>query len=192
MACSRLRRRRRRSSIASTRPPPSAVKSDAFKKLSVNEGLVMVASPPAELDRYFRERGGSLAQGDPGRRHQGRIEPAPENGFRFPKESSDNSRAAERGCRILVGVSSCLRRASRQVTTTADCRISTGRIMMRSIVSLSFAACAMALVSSRCWRSRQRPRLQRRRRSPRPAAPPTRCRSISLTASRSGSTRPSW
>ena len=33
----------------------TAVKADAFKKLSVNEGLVMVASPPSELDRYFRE-----------------------------------------------------------------------------------------------------------------------------------------
>src|SRR5882672_5664179 len=31
-----------------------AVQSEAFKKLSVNEGLVMVASPPQELDRYFR------------------------------------------------------------------------------------------------------------------------------------------
>jgi tripartite-type tricarboxylate transporter receptor subunit TctC len=31
-----------------------AVQSEAFKKLSVNEGLVMVASPPAELDRYVR------------------------------------------------------------------------------------------------------------------------------------------
>jgi tripartite-type tricarboxylate transporter receptor subunit TctC len=31
-----------------------AVKAEAFKKLGVNEGLVMVASPPAELDRYFR------------------------------------------------------------------------------------------------------------------------------------------
>jgi tripartite-type tricarboxylate transporter receptor subunit TctC len=30
-----------------------AVQSDAFKKLSVNEGLVMVAGPPEELDRYF-------------------------------------------------------------------------------------------------------------------------------------------
>ncbi|MCA6126134.1 tripartite tricarboxylate transporter substrate binding protein [Bradyrhizobium sp. WSM 1704] len=29
------------------------VQSDAFRKLSVNEGLVMVAAPPAELDRYF-------------------------------------------------------------------------------------------------------------------------------------------
>ncbi|MBR0873998.1 tripartite tricarboxylate transporter substrate binding protein [Bradyrhizobium tropiciagri] len=29
------------------------VQSDAFKKLSVNEGLVMVTAPPAELDRYF-------------------------------------------------------------------------------------------------------------------------------------------
>jgi tripartite-type tricarboxylate transporter receptor subunit TctC len=33
----------------------NAVKAEAFKKLSVNEGLVMVASHPAELDRYFRE-----------------------------------------------------------------------------------------------------------------------------------------
>jgi tripartite-type tricarboxylate transporter receptor subunit TctC len=33
-----------------------AVKADAFKKLSVNEGLVMVASPPGELDRYFHEQ----------------------------------------------------------------------------------------------------------------------------------------
>jgi len=33
----------------------AAVKAEAFKKLSVNEGLVMVASPPSELDRYFRE-----------------------------------------------------------------------------------------------------------------------------------------
>lgn len=31
-----------------------AVQSEAFKKLSVNEGLVMVARPPDELDRYFR------------------------------------------------------------------------------------------------------------------------------------------
>jgi tripartite-type tricarboxylate transporter receptor subunit TctC len=30
-----------------------AVQAEAFRKLSVNEGLVMVASPPAELDRYF-------------------------------------------------------------------------------------------------------------------------------------------
>jgi tripartite-type tricarboxylate transporter receptor subunit TctC len=32
----------------------AAVKSEAFDKLAVNEGLVMVASPPGELDRYFR------------------------------------------------------------------------------------------------------------------------------------------
>jgi tripartite-type tricarboxylate transporter receptor subunit TctC len=32
----------------------TAVKAEAFKKLSVNEGLVMVASPAAEFDRYFR------------------------------------------------------------------------------------------------------------------------------------------
>ena len=31
-----------------------AVQSEAFKKLAVNEGLVMVAAPPRELDRYFR------------------------------------------------------------------------------------------------------------------------------------------
>jgi tripartite-type tricarboxylate transporter receptor subunit TctC len=33
----------------------SAVKADTFKKLSVNEGLMLTASPPSELDRYFRE-----------------------------------------------------------------------------------------------------------------------------------------
>jgi tripartite-type tricarboxylate transporter receptor subunit TctC len=32
----------------------TAVKSEAFNKLGVNEGLVMVTSPPDELDRYFR------------------------------------------------------------------------------------------------------------------------------------------
>ena len=31
-----------------------AVQSEAFKKLAVNEGLVMVAAPPLELDGYFR------------------------------------------------------------------------------------------------------------------------------------------
>jgi tripartite-type tricarboxylate transporter receptor subunit TctC len=31
-----------------------AVQSESFKKLGVNEGLVMVAGPPAELDRYVR------------------------------------------------------------------------------------------------------------------------------------------
>lgn len=31
-----------------------ALQSDAFKRLSVNEGLVMVGGPPEELDRYFR------------------------------------------------------------------------------------------------------------------------------------------
>src|SRR5689334_22243578 len=30
-----------------------AVQSEAFRKLSVNEGLVMVAGPPAQLDSYF-------------------------------------------------------------------------------------------------------------------------------------------
>jgi tripartite-type tricarboxylate transporter receptor subunit TctC len=32
----------------------AAVQSDAFKKLAVNEGLVMVARPPKEFDRYVR------------------------------------------------------------------------------------------------------------------------------------------
>ena len=31
----------------------TAVQSEAFRKLGVNEGLVMVARPPEELDRYF-------------------------------------------------------------------------------------------------------------------------------------------
>ena len=31
-----------------------AVQSEVFKRLGVNEGLVMVARPPEELDRYFR------------------------------------------------------------------------------------------------------------------------------------------
>ena len=31
----------------------AAVQSDAFKKLAVNEGLVLVASPPDEFERYF-------------------------------------------------------------------------------------------------------------------------------------------
>jgi tripartite-type tricarboxylate transporter receptor subunit TctC len=33
----------------------NAVKAESFKRLSVNEGLILVASPPSELDRYFRE-----------------------------------------------------------------------------------------------------------------------------------------
>jgi hypothetical protein len=32
----------------------AAVQSEAFKKLAVNEGLVMVAGPPEAFDRYFR------------------------------------------------------------------------------------------------------------------------------------------
>jgi tripartite-type tricarboxylate transporter receptor subunit TctC len=32
----------------------SAVQSEAFKKLAANEGLVMIARPPEELDRYVR------------------------------------------------------------------------------------------------------------------------------------------
>jgi tripartite-type tricarboxylate transporter receptor subunit TctC len=31
-----------------------AVQADSFKKLAINEGLVMVAGPPEEMDRYFR------------------------------------------------------------------------------------------------------------------------------------------
>jgi tripartite-type tricarboxylate transporter receptor subunit TctC len=31
-----------------------AVKSEAFRKLSVNEGLILIARPPEELDRYLR------------------------------------------------------------------------------------------------------------------------------------------
>jgi tripartite-type tricarboxylate transporter receptor subunit TctC len=31
-----------------------AVQSEAFKRLGVNEGLIMVAQPPGELDRYLR------------------------------------------------------------------------------------------------------------------------------------------
>jgi tripartite-type tricarboxylate transporter receptor subunit TctC len=30
-----------------------AVKAESFKTLAVSEGLVLVASPPSELDRYF-------------------------------------------------------------------------------------------------------------------------------------------
>ena len=48
-----------------------AVQSEAFKKLGVNEGLVMVAAPPARARPIFPRRGGALAQGDRGRRHQG-------------------------------------------------------------------------------------------------------------------------
>jgi tripartite-type tricarboxylate transporter receptor subunit TctC len=32
----------------------TAVRSEAFRRLGVNEGLVMVAGPPEELDRYVR------------------------------------------------------------------------------------------------------------------------------------------
>ena len=31
-----------------------AVQADAFKKLSVNEGLVLIAEPPQEFGRYYR------------------------------------------------------------------------------------------------------------------------------------------
>ena len=33
----------------------TAVQAESFRKLSVNEGLVLVAAPPSELDRLFRE-----------------------------------------------------------------------------------------------------------------------------------------
>ena len=36
------------------RSAAKALRSDAFKRLSVNEGLAMVGGPPEELDRYFR------------------------------------------------------------------------------------------------------------------------------------------
>jgi len=36
------------------RSAAKALQSDAFKRLSVNEGLAMVGGPPEELDRYFR------------------------------------------------------------------------------------------------------------------------------------------
>jgi hypothetical protein len=35
-------------------PAARAVQSEALKKLSVTEGLVLVARPPEEFDRYFR------------------------------------------------------------------------------------------------------------------------------------------
>ena len=36
------------------RSAAKALQSEAFRRLSVNEGLVMVGGPPEELDRYFR------------------------------------------------------------------------------------------------------------------------------------------
>jgi hypothetical protein len=39
-----------------------AVQAESFRKLSVNEGLVLVAAPPSELDRLFRKGAGALAQ----------------------------------------------------------------------------------------------------------------------------------
>jgi hypothetical protein len=41
-----------------------------------NEGLVMVARPPEEPDRYVRGEEERWAQGDPGRRDQNRIAPS--------------------------------------------------------------------------------------------------------------------
>ncbi len=39
---------------AAQRSAATAVQSEAFKRLVKNEGLVMVAQPPEELDRYLR------------------------------------------------------------------------------------------------------------------------------------------
>ena len=50
-----------------------AVQSEAFKKLAVNEGLVMVAGAAGRARPIFPRRGGALAQGDPGRRDQGGV-----------------------------------------------------------------------------------------------------------------------
>lgn len=36
------------------RSAAKAVQADAFKKLSVNEGLVLIAAPPQEFERYYR------------------------------------------------------------------------------------------------------------------------------------------
>jgi len=36
------------------RSAAKAVQADAFKKLSVNEGLVLIAAPPQEFGRYYR------------------------------------------------------------------------------------------------------------------------------------------
>jgi tripartite-type tricarboxylate transporter receptor subunit TctC len=33
----------------------TAVRAEPFRKLSANEGLILVAAPPSELDRLFRE-----------------------------------------------------------------------------------------------------------------------------------------
>jgi tripartite-type tricarboxylate transporter receptor subunit TctC len=30
-----------------------AIQAESFKRLGVNEGLIMIARPPEELDRYF-------------------------------------------------------------------------------------------------------------------------------------------
>ena len=54
MACSRRPKRRADVIDRLNKSAAKAVQSEAFKKLGVNEGLVMVARPPEELDRYFR------------------------------------------------------------------------------------------------------------------------------------------
>jgi tripartite-type tricarboxylate transporter receptor subunit TctC len=37
------------------RSAATAVQAESFRKLSANEGLTLVAAPPSELDRHFRE-----------------------------------------------------------------------------------------------------------------------------------------
>ena len=37
------------------RSAAAAVQAESFRKLSANEGLILVAAPPSELDRHFRE-----------------------------------------------------------------------------------------------------------------------------------------
>jgi tripartite-type tricarboxylate transporter receptor subunit TctC len=37
------------------RSAATAVQAESFRKLSANEGLILVAAPPSELDRHFRE-----------------------------------------------------------------------------------------------------------------------------------------
>ena len=54
MACSRRPRRLADVIDRLNKSAAMAVQSEAFKKLGVNEGLVMVARPPEEFDRYFR------------------------------------------------------------------------------------------------------------------------------------------
>jgi tripartite-type tricarboxylate transporter receptor subunit TctC len=54
MACSRRPKPRPIVIARLNRSAANAVQSEAFKKLGVNEGLVMVAQPPEDFDRYVR------------------------------------------------------------------------------------------------------------------------------------------